>query len=262
MIVNIYFFIEKHRRTKDEKIGRIHKCECGKAYFNKQALNNHIAIKHPPKLEELQRAKGRPRKYSPNKSKHSNTRKNKFDNFFNKYGRNPIVGQYIEIFSLVEEVYSFIYESPYAKNLFSKPKSYRDIPILYNLVSKTKIGNKPKNEITCDEAFLKYLNTFMNKTNRKYFSLMLKFVLLFRECYNLIKNKGKKEEEKKTVTNYLPPEELPDLCNEFYAGFMELNDFFGINDINDKNEIVSIIQHFCYWLFLKEYTKSKLLLAF
>lgn len=102
----------------------------------------------------------------------------------------------------------------------------------------------------------------MNKTNRKYYSLMLIFVLLFRECYNLNKNKGKKEEEKKTVTNYLSPEELPDLCNEFYAGFMEINDFFGINDINDKNEIVAIIQHFCYWLFLKEYTKSKLLLAF
>ena len=146
--------------------------------------------------------------------------------------------------------------------MFSKPKSYRDIPILNNLVSQTNINIKSKKDITCDEAFLKYLNSFMNKTNRKYFSLMLKFILLLRECYNLYKNKGKKEEEKKIVTNYLSPEELPDLCNEFYSGFMELNDFFGINDINEKNEFVEIIQHFFYWLFLKEYTKSKLLLAF
>ena len=33
----------------------------------------------------------------------------------------------------------------------------------------------------------------------------------------------------------------------------------GIND--DKAELIEIIQHFCYWLFMKNYTKSKLSLA-
>ncbi len=101
----------------------------------------------------------------------------------------------------------------------------------------------------------------MNKTNKQYFSLMLKFILLFRECYDLSKNKEKKEEEKKAVTNVLSPEGLPDLCNEFYGEFMEPNNFFGIYEPDDKNEIVEIIQHFCIWLFKNEYTKSKLSLA-
>ena len=145
--------------------------------------------------------------------------------------------------------------------MFSKPKTYKDNPVLANLVSKKGLSNKPKNEKTCDEVFYEYLYSFMNKTNRKYFSLLLKFILLFRECYDLSKNKEKSEKEKAVVTNTLPPEGLPDLCNEFYGEFMEPNNFFGIYEAEEKNEIVEIIQHFCIWLFKNEYTKSKLSLA-
>ena len=42
---------------------------------------------------------------------------------------------------------------------------------------------------------------------------------------------------------------------------MEPNNFFGIEDQDEKNEIIEIIQHFCIWLFKNEYTKSKLSLA-
>ena len=42
---------------------------------------------------------------------------------------------------------------------------------------------------------------------------------------------------------------------------MEPNNFFGIENNDEKNEIIEIIQHFCIWLFKKEYTKSKLSLA-
>ena len=129
------------------------------------------------------------------------------------------------------------------------------------VIRKNDILNKPKNEKTCDEIFYEYLISFMNKTNKKYFSLMLKFILLFRECYDLSKNKEKKEGEKKAVTDTLSPEGLPDLCNEFYGEFMEPNNFFGIEEAEEKNEIVEIIQHFCIWLFKNEYTKSKLSLA-
>ena len=59
----------------------------------------------------------------------------------------------------------------------------------------------------------------------------------------------------------LTPEGLPDLCNEFYGEFMEPNDFFGIDNQEEKNEIIEIIQHFCIWLFKNDYTKSKLSLA-
>ena len=113
---------------------------------------------------------------------------------------------------------------------------------------------------TCDDAFSEYLISFMNKTNRKYFSLMIKIILLLRECYDLSKNKDKNEEEKQAVTNSLPPQDLPDLCNEFFA-FLEENEFFGINENGEGNEIVEIILHFCTWLFKSGYTSSKLSLA-
>ena len=128
------------------------------------------------------------------------------------------------------------------------------------MVSRNNIQNKVGNVKTCDDAFSEYLISFMNKTNRKYFSLMLKLILLFRECYDIIKNKDKNEEEKQAVTNSLSPQELPELCNEFFA-FLEDNGFFGIIGIGEGNDIVEIILHFCTWLFKNKYTLSKLSLA-
>ena len=128
------------------------------------------------------------------------------------------------------------------------------------MVSRNNNQNKDGNVKTCDDAFSEYLISFMNKTNRKYFSLMLKIILLFRECYDISKNKDKNEEEKQAVTNSLSPQELPELCNEFFA-FLEDNGFFGIIGIGEVNEIVEIVLHFCTWLFKNKYTLSKLSLA-
>ena len=80
------------------------------------------------------------------------------------------------------------------------------------------------------------------------------------ECYDISKNKEVKG-EKQVVTNKITPNGLPDLCNEFYREFMEQNNFFGIDEQEERNEIIEIIQHFCFWLFKNEYTKSKLSLA-
>ena len=109
-----------------------------------------------------------------------------------------------------------------------------DNPVLSMIVNlnkgKNPFGNKMKTEKNCDEVFAEYLNTFKDKTNKKYFTLLVKFIILFRECYDLSANKEKKDGEKSAVTNKLTPEGLPDLCNEFYGEFMEPNEFFGLND--------------------------------
>ena len=89
----------------------------------------------------------------------------------------------------------------------------------------------------------------------------MKFILLFRECFDISKNKNISEANKQQVTNKISPEGLPDLCNEFYGEFLESNNFFGIDDQDERNEIIDIIQHFCIWLFKNDYTKSKLSLA-
>ena len=210
-------------------------------------------------IGQPKRGRGRPRKYPPKTSGDFET--TKYDIFFNQNGRNPEEGKVNDLHSLVQEVFRFIYEAPTACKLFSRPKTYKENPILANLVSKKNIPNRLRNEKTCDDVFYEYLNTFMSKTNRKYFSLMLKFIILFRECYDLSKNQEKNKNEKVAVTNTLPPEGLPDLCNEFYGEFMEPNNFFGIYELEEKNEIVEIIQHFCIWLFKNGYTKSKLSLV-
>ena len=222
-------------------------------------MNNHKKTKHP-ELPEVQqkRGRGRPRKYPPKTA--GDFESTKYEVFFTLNNRAPEEGVSIEMPSLVEEVFHFLYEGPSSDKLFSHPKSYEENPILNQLVLNSEVSTKAKNEKTCDEVFYEYLYTFKTKTNRKFFSLLTKFVLLFRECYDISKTKDSKDEPKKSVTGIISPEGLPDLCNEFYGEFMEPNNFFGIEE-NEKNEIIEIIQHFCIWLFKNEFTKSKLSLA-
>ena len=245
-----------HRRSKQVQEGRNYKCECGKSYFSYSALNNHIKIKHNEKF--IKRPRGRPQKY-PKKSK-EDFEKNKYANFFIENGRGAENEKSFDVLSLIKRAFAFIYASPISYKLFSKPNTFNDIPILSNLDSRNSILDKSKNGKTCDEVFTEYLTNFMNKTNEKYFLFMIKFVLLFKEFYDLSKNKDKKKEEKKAVANSLSPENLPDLCNEFYREFLEINNFFGMDD-KEKNEIIEIIQHFCIWLFKNNYTQLKLFLA-
>ena len=184
----------------------------------------------------------------------------KYDSFFNNSPRNPEEGKTIDVKKVVPQVFDFLYKGQYMGKLFSHPKTWEENPILKNLDENTPIADK-KTQKTCDEVFYEYLQSFKDKTNEKYFILLVKFVLLFRECYDNSKTKDLKEGEKKAaVTDHTSPEGLPDLCNEFYGEFMDPNGFFGLDD-NEKNEIIEIIQHFCIWLFKKEYTKSKLSLA-
>ena len=205
------------------------------------------------------RGRGRPRKYPPKTAGDFET--TKYDVFFTSNNRGPEEGLTIDMNEVVKEVFDFLYKGQYATKLFSHPQSYQEHPILNNLVADNAPSSKPKNEKTCDEVFYEYLYNFKSKTNKKYLSLLIKFVLLFRECYDISKTKDSKEEEKKAVTDTISPEGLPDLCNEFYGEFMEPNNFFGIEDQDEKNEIIEIIQHFCIWLFKNEFTKSKLSLA-
>lgn len=206
-----------------------------------------------------QRGRGRPRKYPPKSN--NDFESTKYENFFKEPDRIPKPGETVDIKAICNEVYVFLFNGQHSDTLFSKPGDINDISILKNLLEGSEQNNKPKNERTCDEVFYEYLNYYKDKANANYLSLLIKFVLLFRECYNISKAKGKAEEDRKIVTDTLTPEALPDLCNEFYGEFMEPNQFFGITEPAERNEIIEIIQHFCIWLFKNDYTKSKLSLA-
>ena len=57
---------------------------------------------------------------------------------------------------------------------------------------------------------------------------------LFIEFYDINKTKEVKDEEKKHINDYLAPEGLPDLFNEFYGKFTEPNNFFDSNEDEEK----------------------------
>ena len=201
------------------------------------------------------RGRGRPKKY-PLANGKSDFETNKFENFFNLNNRGPEEGKIIDLNSLIEDVFKFIYQGQNSDKLFSKPKNYKDNPILNNISIGKEISNKDKKEKTCDDILYEYLSTFKDKTNQNYFSLIIKFIILLREFYNDYKNKEIEEKDKHEVTDSISAEELPDLCNNFYGDFLETNNFCGLKE--EGNEIIEIIQHFCFWLFKNDYTKSKL----
>ena len=243
---------------------------CGRAYLSKSALENHQKRIHPefyegrPKLSHRHRCIGR---YPPPK-KNEDFESSKYDVFFNNYMRSPNEGETIDVLDTINRIFIFIYKGSYMDKLFSHPKNAEENPILQNLLTYVPISDKPKNSKSCDEVFYEYLKTFKDKTNEKYFALLIKFVLLFREfSLNKKKNSGKEggeeggeEGEEGRESRKLSPEDFPDLCNEFYEVFMTKNNFFDLDD-NDGNEIVEIILHFCIWLFRNEYTTSKISLA-
>ena len=185
-----------------------------------------------------------------------------------KKGDNEI----ISIPEVIKEVFDLIFVN-YGDKCYSHPKHYTENPVLNALFNNLPL-EKEKKDRTADDVFYEYLTYAKDQTNRAYLSLVIRFVLLFRECFNLSKSKTvvenenkeeKKEEEKikqfEEFSAKNSAETLPDLCNEFYTDFMEGNNFFGIEDEKDKAEIIELIQHFCIWLFKNEYTKSKLSLA-
>lgn len=148
--------------------------------------------------------------------------------------------------------------------MFSDPQHYTDHPILQSLLYDKELVT-PKKDRNADEIFFEYLSYTKFLTNREYYLLILKFILLFRECFNL--NKKETDSTTNEAGQFIEyskvgnTETLPELCNTFVADFLENNDYFGIESKNSRYEIIELIQHFCYWLFKNDYTKSRLSLT-
>jgi hypothetical protein len=129
----------------------------------------------------------------------------------------------------------------------------------------TLIKNYENNEIekdkilNTDDIFYLYLKEFYQETNKEYLHFMMKFIIMFRQSLNKIKDKESfnTADTEKYFTQKNNTEGLPDFCNEFIMDFMEPNEYFGM----DINELIEITQHLCYWLHLKQYTASRLTLA-
>ena len=273
---------KRHRRGKGEINDRNFHCpDCDKCYLSGPALTTHRKTKHGYGNNGERRNRGRPKKDGQNESCQNNPHI-KFNYFFNDEKRKPasleqsvnnkiittdIIKEFLEkifnqckkeLFKDIEkvELYSFyklLMENWEKENPFPNPECFSAL---------TKIGeisNKVQT-FSLDQLFFLYLKEFSDKTNKEYFWFMIKFIVLFRECINTLRlNLVKKEdqsEKKEYYTEIYNAETVPEICNDFFVEFMEPYNFFGLN----KDELIELIQHFCYWLYSKQYTQSHLTL--
>lgn len=265
MLNDIKTYDEKKRNKKEkDKDNKIYYCNCGKSYLSQAALNTHLKRKHPElNPSGIYRGRGRPRKEINDENDFGFK---KYNTFLEDEKRKKNSEENNELSSeFYENIFKDIFKEEFKEKFLSKPKSFEDISLLKKLKEGLMNELKENHKKCCDDILLEYLMEFKEIVNSKYFSFMLKFILLLREFFNLTQRKLE-EKEKKTEEDKLPSErkdadELPRLSNDFYLDFLENNNFFCFDKKTDSEEIIDLIQHLSTWLLRKNYTKISILLS-
>ena len=286
--------VKRHRRGKNEINDRKYICpDCDKCYLSGPALTTHRKTKHGYGNEgEKSKRRGRPKKEGV--TEEGQNALNKFNNFFNHENRkknNNILQvdkenkeseeeKEVEL-SKIKDILTKIFNQ--CKEQLFKEIENIDKYSFYNLIienwEKAKEALFPEEEKFCynaqfrkgdtlsklnsynlDQLFFIYLKEFSKKVNDDYLWFMFKFVVLFRECINL-KNEGAvtpeiKTEKRQVYTQIFNAEKVPEICNYFFLDFLQPYDNFGLN----KEELIELIQNFCYWLYINKYAQSHLTL--
>jgi hypothetical protein len=164
----------------------------------------------------------------------------------------------LSVSDLIKVVFDDLYVTSSYKHAMYKPLTYFSENNVLSMLFYEKTLSEDKSERKCDEVIYEYLQTMKEKTNHQYFLFMIKFAVLFRECFNFSKWNQDGKGDRKEFSQTQKADTCPDLCNEFVTEFLENNNYFGINSEQDKNEFIDLVQHFCYWLFTKQYTLSRL----
>lgn len=136
--------------------------------------------------------------------------------------------------------------------------------------------------LCCEELFALYLRECSALVNQNYYQLIVKHVLMFRDCLNMYgwqkraENEckeyyGQYEYEKKMqerlnhfqtwsegqeFTAINNAEFAPEICNEYVTVYMETPG----NNLGKIaiSELIDLTQHFCHWMFQHRLTCSKL----
>ena len=266
--------IKRHRRGKNEISDRNYRCpDCDKCYLSGPALTTHRKTKHGYGNNGEKRSRGRPRKDCLNECIVNNPQ-NKFLYFFNEEHRKSFDDKIIDV-DIIKNDLRIIFKQ-LQKELFNEIDDVEKYPFYQLIVENwekeepnlvTECFNainkldEPLNKIqsyNLDGIFFFYLKEFYKNASIEYFWFMIKFIVLFRECINKLRaNLVKKEEQSETNKLYSQiynSEYVPEVCNDFVLDFMEPFDYFGLN----KDELIEIIMHFCYWLYSKQYTQLHL----
>ena len=263
--------IKRHRRGKNEINDRNFRCpDCDKCYLSGPALTTHRKTKHGYGNNGEKRARGRPRKDCLNENI-PNDPQNKYLFFFSEEHRKCLDDNIInldvvkndlriifkqcqqELFNEIDDVENYSFYQLIVENW------EKEIPDLIQecFIAINKIED-PLNKIqsyNLDVILFTYLKEFYKNANLEYFWFMIKFIVLFRECVNRLRaDLVKKDQQNKLYSEIYNCENAPEVCNDFLLEFMEPYDYFGMN----KEELIELILHFCYWLNFKEYTHLNL----
>lgn len=266
---------KRHRRCKYESGSRNFKCAiCLKTYLSSSALKNHKRTKHNNGKDADKKGRGRPKKNDLEKD-YITIMKEKFNKFFYDSEGKEIKNDLINL-SFVKTVFNNLYIK-YKKEIFNKIDNIEKY-IFYILVIDNFEKENPSLEkksyfsmINCikadsildkpsiDEVLFLYIKFIYNKISNDYFSFVLKNLIIFREYINKVKsesiNKNFINENKKEYTQIYDSEIIPDLLNDFLMEFMESYNYFNF----DKEEVIKLIEYFCFWLYLEGYTNSHIL---
>ena len=285
---------KRRRRGKSEINDRKYHCpDCEKCYLSGPALTTHRKTKHGYGVEsEKTKRRGRPKKEGQTEG--GQNIQNKFNNFFNADHRKKINQETLDEKKESEEGKNEEVELNKIKDILikifnqTKEQIFQNIENIdkytfYNLImenwEKAEADLFPQEERFCysvpvrndetptklnsynlDQLFFNYLKDFSKKVNDDYLWFMFKFIVLFRECINL-KNKEQirpenTSDKRQLFTQIYNAETVPEACNYFFLDFLMPYNNFGLN----KDELIELVQHFCYWLYINQYTQSHLTL--
>jgi len=271
---------KRHRRGKSEINERNYRCpDCDKCYLSGPALTTHRKTKHGYGINGEKRARGRPRKECINENISTNPQ-NKFIYFFGEEHRKLINEQEMINLDIIKQNIKTIFKQC-KESLFNDIEDVEKYNF-YNLIIDNWEKDEPEFEQECfssivvnmnlpvkdnnenffikvqsynlDCIFFFYLKEFYKSVNKVYFWFILKFIILFREFLNQTRKNFVKNGENKDFTQLYNAEIIPELFNEFLLDFMESYDYFGLN----KNELIELLQHFCYWLNVNRYSQTQL----
>ena len=281
---------KRHRRGKNETNERNYRCpDCDKCYLSGPALTTHRKTKHGYGTNGEKKARGRPRKdFSQNINNITNNNginlnaHMKFGSFFMNVIRRPpsldqtlndktitleIIKQKLELifnqcqnelFKDIKDVKEYSFYELIVNNWEKEEPEIQKESL--SSITKNDVGSNKSDCPNLDGIFYLYLKDVSKKTNTNYFWFVIKFIVLFREFINSMrKNLVRKEDQTEKNTEYCQiydAEDIPEVCNDFIVDFMESYNFFGLN----QQELIELIQHFCFWLFYKSYTNLNLVL--
>jgi len=252
------------RRSKNDDDGRNYICEiCGKRYLSYPSWYTHTHKKHNIEKPSINGKRGRPRKHKENeKYKKKEEEDISYKEFISSAERSGTTEK-SEINNCVDEAFKELYNQDNKKKIDSRGiKFYYSInehPFLSKFIKdEHDLDKKEQIKNISDLVFIEYLNKMSKKFNKKFYTKLIKFVILFREYANYINiNNENVKNNKKEYTELFPAEDIPKLSNDFINYFIdpeEKKEDLGFSE----EECINLTKSVCSWMWDNNFTVNKL----